>query len=229
MPELVERVLERSGYLEALEAERTIEAQGRIENLQELVGVAREYVEQARRAEPLDVPPGDLALLRPGRDPRRRLARHADDAPQREGARVPRRLHDRHGGGDLPALALDRGELARGGAAARVRGHDAREGAADAARTRPRGRSGATARTTSPSRFLDELPADARRARAAAARVVVGLRRRGVAGRAARGRARPLDRRLGAPRDARRGRRHCASSPAASSPCASPRTAPSGG
>jgi DNA helicase-2/ATP-dependent DNA helicase PcrA len=47
VPELVERVLERSGYMEALEAERTIEAQGRIENLQELVGVAREYQETA--------------------------------------------------------------------------------------------------------------------------------------------------------------------------------------
>jgi DNA helicase-2/ATP-dependent DNA helicase PcrA len=45
--ELVERTLERSGYLEALEAERTIEAQGRTENLQELVGVAREYQENA--------------------------------------------------------------------------------------------------------------------------------------------------------------------------------------
>ena len=45
--ELVERTLERSGYLGALEAERTIEAQGRIENLQELVGVAREYQENA--------------------------------------------------------------------------------------------------------------------------------------------------------------------------------------
>jgi DNA helicase-2/ATP-dependent DNA helicase PcrA len=45
--ELVERTLERSGFLEALEAERTIEAQGRIENLQELVGVAREYQETA--------------------------------------------------------------------------------------------------------------------------------------------------------------------------------------
>ncbi|HKT44859.1 MAG TPA: UvrD-helicase domain-containing protein, partial [Gaiellaceae bacterium] len=43
VPELIERVLERSGYVEALEAERTIEAQGRIENLQELVGVAQEY------------------------------------------------------------------------------------------------------------------------------------------------------------------------------------------
>ncbi len=46
VPEVVERVLQRSGYLEALEAERTIEAQGRIENLQELVGVAQEYVRE---------------------------------------------------------------------------------------------------------------------------------------------------------------------------------------
>jgi DNA helicase-2/ATP-dependent DNA helicase PcrA len=41
--ELLERVLEKTGTLEALEAERTIEARGRIENLQELVGVAREH------------------------------------------------------------------------------------------------------------------------------------------------------------------------------------------
>jgi DNA helicase-2/ATP-dependent DNA helicase PcrA len=47
VPQLVERVLEQSGYLEALEAERTIEAQGRLENLQELVSVAREYLETA--------------------------------------------------------------------------------------------------------------------------------------------------------------------------------------
>ncbi len=50
VPELLERVLERSGYLDSLEAERTIEALGRIENLQELVGVTREY--QAGAAEP---------------------------------------------------------------------------------------------------------------------------------------------------------------------------------
>ena len=43
VPEVIERVLERSGYLDGLRAERTIEAQGRIENLQELVGVAQEY------------------------------------------------------------------------------------------------------------------------------------------------------------------------------------------
>jgi DNA helicase-2/ATP-dependent DNA helicase PcrA len=41
--EVMEETLRESGYLEALEAERTIEAQGRIENLQELVRVAREY------------------------------------------------------------------------------------------------------------------------------------------------------------------------------------------
>jgi DNA helicase-2/ATP-dependent DNA helicase PcrA len=47
VPELIEEVLARSGYLESLEAERTIEAQGRIENLQELVSVAREWRETA--------------------------------------------------------------------------------------------------------------------------------------------------------------------------------------
>ena len=40
--ELIETVLQRSGTIEAYEAERTIEARGRVENLQELVGVARE-------------------------------------------------------------------------------------------------------------------------------------------------------------------------------------------
>jgi DNA helicase II / ATP-dependent DNA helicase PcrA len=48
VPEVIERVLEQSGYLESLRAERTIEAQGRIENLQELVGVAQEYQHTAQ-------------------------------------------------------------------------------------------------------------------------------------------------------------------------------------
>jgi DNA helicase-2/ATP-dependent DNA helicase PcrA len=51
----VEAMLEHTGYLAELEAERTIEAQGRIENLQELVGVCREFDEA------LDA--GDLAGL----------------------------------------------------------------------------------------------------------------------------------------------------------------------
>jgi len=50
VPEVIERVLERSGYMDALRAERTIEAQGRMENLQELVSAAQEY--QATAAEP---------------------------------------------------------------------------------------------------------------------------------------------------------------------------------
>ena len=50
VPELIERVLEQSGYMDSLEAERTIEAQGRIENLQELVSLAREWMESAAEA-----------------------------------------------------------------------------------------------------------------------------------------------------------------------------------
>ena len=48
-------MLERTGYLAELESERSIEAQGRIENLQELVGVCHEFDEA------LDA--GDLAGL----------------------------------------------------------------------------------------------------------------------------------------------------------------------
>jgi ATP-dependent DNA helicase UvrD/PcrA len=41
--ELLEAVLRESGYLDALAAERTVEAEGRAENLEELVGVAAEF------------------------------------------------------------------------------------------------------------------------------------------------------------------------------------------
>jgi DNA helicase-2/ATP-dependent DNA helicase PcrA len=44
-------MLDRTGYLAELEAERTIEAQGRIENLSEFVGVAREFDEQVARGD----------------------------------------------------------------------------------------------------------------------------------------------------------------------------------
>ena len=42
-------MLHETGYLDALQAERTIEAQGRIENLEELVEVAREFDAAGRR------------------------------------------------------------------------------------------------------------------------------------------------------------------------------------
>jgi DNA helicase-2/ATP-dependent DNA helicase PcrA len=41
--ELLEATLRESGYLDALAAERTVEAEGRAENLEELVGVAAEF------------------------------------------------------------------------------------------------------------------------------------------------------------------------------------------
>jgi DNA helicase II / ATP-dependent DNA helicase PcrA len=41
--EVLESTLRESGYLEALEAERTVEAEGRVENLEELIGVAAEF------------------------------------------------------------------------------------------------------------------------------------------------------------------------------------------
>jgi len=41
--DLIEAVLSQTGYVEALETERTIEAQGRIENLEQLVEVGREF------------------------------------------------------------------------------------------------------------------------------------------------------------------------------------------
>jgi len=41
--DLLQELLDETGYTDALRVERTIEAQGRLENLDELVGVAREY------------------------------------------------------------------------------------------------------------------------------------------------------------------------------------------
>jgi DNA helicase-2/ATP-dependent DNA helicase PcrA len=49
--DLLEALLHETGYLDALEAERTIEAQGRLENLAELVEVAREFDAKAPEGE----------------------------------------------------------------------------------------------------------------------------------------------------------------------------------
>ena len=45
--EVVHGVLEESGYLAALEGQRTLESEGRLENLEEFVGVAAEYDKRA--------------------------------------------------------------------------------------------------------------------------------------------------------------------------------------
>jgi DNA helicase-2/ATP-dependent DNA helicase PcrA len=49
--DLMERVLTHTGYAEMLEAEHTIESQGRMENLRELVGVAREFDQRGEKVE----------------------------------------------------------------------------------------------------------------------------------------------------------------------------------
>jgi DNA helicase-2/ATP-dependent DNA helicase PcrA len=53
---VLDELLRETGYTDALEAERTIEAQGRIENLQELVRVAREYDVTSAGGETAGVP-----------------------------------------------------------------------------------------------------------------------------------------------------------------------------
>ncbi len=62
--DLLEAVLSQSGYVEALEAERTIEAQGRLENLEQLVEVGREFDATAEAEEDtLDVFLQQIALV----------------------------------------------------------------------------------------------------------------------------------------------------------------------
>jgi DNA helicase-2/ATP-dependent DNA helicase PcrA len=63
--ELLEETLARTGYVEALEAERTIEAQGRIENLEQLVQVGREWdaTAESQGAPALDAFLQQIALM----------------------------------------------------------------------------------------------------------------------------------------------------------------------
>jgi superfamily I DNA/RNA helicase len=61
---LLNELLRETGYLDALEAERTIEAQGRMENLEELVNVAAEYDSAVgSAAEEGDEPPSLAGFL----------------------------------------------------------------------------------------------------------------------------------------------------------------------
>ncbi|MFA9399533.1 MAG: ATP-dependent helicase [Acidobacteriota bacterium] len=55
--ELVEAMLVEAGYFESLEAERTIEAEGRVENLRELIAVAAEFDTNRQIEGESDVPP----------------------------------------------------------------------------------------------------------------------------------------------------------------------------
>ena len=69
-------MLSETGYLEALEAERTVEAEGRVENLEALVEVAAEFDLNRELEGESEVPPLEeflqqISLLhRPGLDSR---------------------------------------------------------------------------------------------------------------------------------------------------------------
>ena len=210
VPELLQAVLERSGTLDAYEAERTIEARGRIENLEAFVDGARQYAQEAGGADALGLPAGDLALLRPGCARRRgAVERDADDDPQRERAGVPSGLRRRRRGGDLPERPLDRRAGRRGGAPALLRRPDAGRGEADA-----------HARVVAPALGADDLApplafsrrasGPARRARAAAPLLVAELRhaRSDPGDRAPHGSSFAVHGRQRPPRHARRGRDH---------------------
>ena len=86
-------------------------------------------VRQARRGtQPRGLPAGDLAVLRQRRVRRYDGLHHADDAAQRQGPRVSRGVHRRHGGGRVSAPARARRAERRGGASPRLCRHHARHG-----------------------------------------------------------------------------------------------------
>ena len=83
--DLLQAALERSGYLAELEAEDTVESAGRIENLGELVGSAREFtrIDEFLEQVSLVADTDDIDRRRPGR---------ADDPALGQGPRVPGRV-----------------------------------------------------------------------------------------------------------------------------------------
>ena len=118
---VLEAALGRSGYVAELEAEHSIEAEGRIENLAELVGSAREFASTDEFLEQVSLVADTDEL------DRRRVLGGAHDPARGEGPRVPRRVPHRARGRRLPPPALDRrARRARGGASPRLRGHHPR-------------------------------------------------------------------------------------------------------
>jgi DNA helicase II / ATP-dependent DNA helicase PcrA len=91
--ELLKEILQETGYLAALEAERTIEAQGRLENLEELVNVAAESAgadsggESAGADSPEPGSPGSAGADSPG--PGTAESAGADSGGESAGADYP--------------------------------------------------------------------------------------------------------------------------------------------
>jgi DNA helicase-2/ATP-dependent DNA helicase PcrA len=61
--DLIQEMLSETGYMDALQAERTIEAQGRMENLEELVGIGREFEQGQQEEKSLDAFLERIALV----------------------------------------------------------------------------------------------------------------------------------------------------------------------
>ena len=225
--EMLELVLAQTGYRAMLEAERTFESQGRVENLDELVGVAREFEQRGEEdTVARHVPAGDLALLRLGRAVRAAARGDADDAAQREGARVSDRVRDRPRGGPLPAPALARRGRRVRGAAALLRRDDPRPPVADDD-ARPQPHHLRRARLQHALALPERASGRRHRARAPGARLAGAARRRRAAG--------PRSSRCPTSRWATRcatqpwARASSSGSTATWSRCGSARTAPSGG
>ena len=61
--ELVQEVLKRSGYLKALEIEKTLESESRIENIQEFLSVTQQFEKDSSEDKSLLTFLTDLALV----------------------------------------------------------------------------------------------------------------------------------------------------------------------
>lgn len=163
--DVVERVLTESGYFEALESERTIEAEGRVENLRELIGVAGEFDTNRALEGASEIPPLEEFLQQIS------LYSEQDKLVKKEELLTLMTLHNAKGleydtvfiigceDGVFPhQRALDEGEEEEERRLCYVGITRARKQLyLTSARTRRM--FGGRAEATMPSRFLDELPA----------------------------------------------------------------------
>ena len=163
--EVLEAVLVETGSFEALEAERTIEAEGRVENLREFIGVAAEFDTNRQIEGESDVPPLEEFLQQIS------LYTDQDKLQTDESLLTLMTLHNAKGlefdavfivgceDGVFPhSRALDEGEEEEERRLCYVGITRARERLYMTA-ARSRRIYGGQAETTVPSRFLEELPA----------------------------------------------------------------------
>ena len=85
LPELIRFLIDRTGYIKALEAEASPESFSRIENLKELANAAHDAEAPRRNSGRIPRPRGTRLRHRPVRS---RCPRHADDAARGQGPRV---------------------------------------------------------------------------------------------------------------------------------------------